>query len=53
MWYQSQVHFYMKGTKQLALNVFGTVHKECGKSASMDSVIKKMAALTHVSEHAL
>lgn len=53
MRYRSQINFYDKGVKQLALNVFGTLRKEGGRNASMNSLIKRTAAFTNVSERAL
>ncbi|KAH8040112.1 hypothetical protein HPB51_009368 [Rhipicephalus microplus] len=51
--YRSWISSYDKGAKQLALNVFGTLRKEGGKSSSLSSLIKRTAAFTNVTERAL
>lgn len=53
MRYQTSISFYPKEAKQLTLNVLGRVRKECGKSASIRSIVRRTALLTGVSERAI
>lgn len=46
----SKLILYAKETKQLVLNVLGTMRKECAKGASSSSIIKRTAPLTNGSE---